>query len=228
MSVPNRGDDRPRDKRSYLPASARRAQILEVARKAFAARGFHVVSIADICEAAGIGRGTLYQYFGNKRDVFHAVVEDLYERVRTAVEARERVADVDPAVLRQLPPKAIIAFSSKSLRATLDAIFADEASLRLVVREARGLDGGVDEIIRSIDAIVLDRTAADLRVGHELGVLKCPKPELTAQFILGGIEKMLLTALGSGGDVDLDTIVQAAVHIQFHGLLSDRTRSQST
>ena len=51
----------------------RRAQILDVAKRDFVRRGYHVANVADICKEAQIGRGTLYQYFGNKRAVMLAL-----------------------------------------------------------------------------------------------------------------------------------------------------------
>ena len=47
----------------------------------FAERGFHAANVSHICEAAGIGRGTLYQYFTNKRSVLTAILRETLERV---------------------------------------------------------------------------------------------------------------------------------------------------
>ncbi|HHH27302.1 MAG TPA: TetR/AcrR family transcriptional regulator, partial [Polyangiaceae bacterium] len=90
-------------RRSYMKADDRRSQILECARRVFAERGFHVTSVADICSEAGIGRGTLYQYFGNKREVFFAVLQDVAGRVRTVLEERPTIAEVPRAA--EAPPE---------------------------------------------------------------------------------------------------------------------------
>jgi AcrR family transcriptional regulator len=209
-------------KRSYLPAEERRAQILRCAREVFARRGYHVASIADICEAAGIGRGTLYQYFANKHEVFSAVLDDLAARVRKVLEERtplDAIAGAEAA-----PPQLIATFCQHRLRRLLEAVFSDEASLRLVLREARGQDGGIDAIVASIDKVVLGALVADLTAARDLGIIDCADPALTAEFVLGGVEKMVLRALEREQPVDLEAIVRAATHIQLHGLLSERTR----
>jgi AcrR family transcriptional regulator len=41
----------------------------------FARQGFHETSIAAICAQAHIARGTLYQYFTDKRGVLAALIE---------------------------------------------------------------------------------------------------------------------------------------------------------
>ena len=125
-------------KRTYMRAGDRRAQILACARGVFAERGFHVTSVADLCEAAGIGRGTLYQYFGNKREVFCAVLEELIERVKDVLDTRPQIGEMKGTELA--PPELILAFCATRLRALLDVIFTDEDNLRLILREARGLE----------------------------------------------------------------------------------------
>jgi AcrR family transcriptional regulator len=68
-----------------LNPDARRAQILDASRQVFAERGFHRASVSDIIAAAGVARGTFYNYFESKRAVFRAVLEDVMDAVAGAV-----------------------------------------------------------------------------------------------------------------------------------------------
>jgi AcrR family transcriptional regulator len=45
-------------------------QILEAAAAVFAERGFRATRVADVAERAGIGKGTVYEYFRSKEDLF--------------------------------------------------------------------------------------------------------------------------------------------------------------
>lgn len=54
---------------------ARRAQIIEAATLVFARHGYAVAQVADIAKALGIGHGTVYRYFKDKRALFQSVVE---------------------------------------------------------------------------------------------------------------------------------------------------------
>lgn len=207
-----------------MAASERRAQILSCARSLFGRRGVHLTSIADICREAGIGRGTLYQYFEGKDAVFLAVMEDLAARVAAVIEARQGVAAVPGAA--HAPPELITAFCASRLRDLLDAVFVDEAGLRLLLRDARGLDGAVDALIRRVDAVVLGALVEDLRAAERLGVIACPDVERTALFVLGGVEKMVLGALERDEPVDLEGVVATAVRLQLFGLLTDTARAR--
>ncbi|MEE4023462.1 TetR/AcrR family transcriptional regulator [Gordonia sp. PKS22-38] len=53
----------------------RRDAILDRAAVAFATKGFEPTSVKDICAAAGVGSGTLFHYFADKRAILHAIVE---------------------------------------------------------------------------------------------------------------------------------------------------------
>src|SRR5258707_8227434 len=72
--------------RAYLRRDERRDQILDCALAVFASKGFHETSIAAICARARIARGTLYQYFTDKRDVLAALIERIVGRIIDAAQ----------------------------------------------------------------------------------------------------------------------------------------------
>lgn len=53
----------------------KKARIIKAAAQVFADRGFSGTVMADIADQAGIGKGTLYEYFDSKEDLFFAVFE---------------------------------------------------------------------------------------------------------------------------------------------------------
>jgi AcrR family transcriptional regulator len=63
---------------------ARRDQILEGARKAFAELGYEGATVAKLEEATGLSRGAIFHYFENKNDLF----------VELALETSTRFGDI--------------------------------------------------------------------------------------------------------------------------------------
>ena len=55
---------------------SKRQAIIDAARKIFAMKGYEDTTIAEIAEDAGIAVGTVYLYFGNKRDIYTSVSLD--------------------------------------------------------------------------------------------------------------------------------------------------------
>jgi AcrR family transcriptional regulator len=64
---------------------AKRDQILDGAKKVFAANGYDGASMNDITRAAGVSKGTIYVYFNNKEELFAALIyrerERMFDRV---------------------------------------------------------------------------------------------------------------------------------------------------
>lgn len=63
-----------RSRRRRLEPDERRAQILACAIDMFGERPYAAVSTAELAQRAGVARGLINHYFGNKRDLYLAVV----------------------------------------------------------------------------------------------------------------------------------------------------------
>src|SRR3954454_4011115 len=70
---------------SRLPAARRRRQLLDVALEVFAHKGFHVTSMEDVADAAGVTKPVLYQHFASKRELYLELLEDVGGQMMVAV-----------------------------------------------------------------------------------------------------------------------------------------------
>jgi AcrR family transcriptional regulator len=64
----------PRTQRQRTEATT--ADLLDAARRLFAADGYNATSLEDVVAAAGVTKGALYHHFASKRDLFRAVFEN--------------------------------------------------------------------------------------------------------------------------------------------------------
>jgi AcrR family transcriptional regulator len=68
-----------------------RLRILEAASRLFYYRRFHEVKMEEIAEAAGMGKGTIYEYFSSKEDLFCELFKYSTEKyIRLACEASRK------------------------------------------------------------------------------------------------------------------------------------------
>lgn len=74
---------------------ARRAAVVEAAEAEFAAHGFSRGSLNVIARRAGVAKGSLFQYFADKRDLYAYIADVASQRVRAYVE--DRIRELDPA-----------------------------------------------------------------------------------------------------------------------------------
>jgi AcrR family transcriptional regulator len=79
-----RGVARPR-RRIRLDNDQRRAQLLELAKRAFSDRAYDDVSIDDLARVAGISKGLLYHYFPTKRDLYVAGLREIADELVDAI-----------------------------------------------------------------------------------------------------------------------------------------------
>ena len=108
-------------------AERTRDTILDAAEAAFARQGFDGTSLQEIGEAAGVSRSTPAYFFGNKKELYEAVLARVVERAQTAMlRAHAEIQSSEP------PEDAV----AKYVGAFLDLLAQDQAYLRLIQREA--------------------------------------------------------------------------------------------
>lgn len=54
----------------------KRELIIEAAIQVFSQKGYHNTRMEEIAQAAGIGKGTIYEYFNSKLHLFQSMIED--------------------------------------------------------------------------------------------------------------------------------------------------------
>jgi len=106
---------------------ATRQAILETAQKLFSQQGFEAATTRDIARAAGIGIGTLFNYFSTKEAIAHCLISEAYELAVQKIDLKFRGGEAESltfeeelfahiaAALRKLKP------FRKYLTAVLDA-----------------------------------------------------------------------------------------------------------
>ncbi|HEV2404592.1 MAG TPA: helix-turn-helix domain-containing protein [Ktedonobacterales bacterium] len=157
-----------------LQAQERRNQLLDTARRLFAAKGVENTTIKDIADEAGVAQGLLYHYFRGKDDLFWAIIgrdnpfpmmSDVFMR------AGDRPED-EVMVEAGLRIYALLAERSETFR-----IVARELTTRAEIQQgfivARSMALGV------ITGYLETRIAA--------GKLRPHNPDVTARMLMGSI-----------------------------------------
>ncbi|GER84031.1 TetR family transcriptional regulator [Thermogemmatispora aurantia] len=186
---------------------ATRQRILRVAASEFARLGFEQTNINLIAEQAGIGKGTIYLYFENKRALF-------LEMLRFIAQAH----------LREIRAALV---TGDSLRQRLEALFL--AFVRLAEQESDSFHVfmsalyGVNRIFQQEAAALLREYVAAiahlLAEGRACGAMKVPELEASALMVLSVTESYVLAArvLGYPASV-LASQAGAVADFVLHGL----------
>ncbi|MCW2688736.1 MAG: regulatory protein TetR [Mycobacterium sp.] len=62
-----------RQKRTWQTRDTRREEIIAAAAHLWAARGYHAVGIAELCNVTGIGKGAFYHHVGSKEEILFEI-----------------------------------------------------------------------------------------------------------------------------------------------------------
>jgi AcrR family transcriptional regulator len=198
----------PPETRPGGPAAIRREEVLEAALEVMARKGFHDTSIADIAARARASRATVYQHFRDKQDVLAAIACRVEQRIIGAVDAWVALPPGPATGDVECRPTALIAqlrgMIDSRLSQVLASISANADAARLVLRLDRGRDGGVDDAIGRIDAHIVGVLSADIERAIAHGWARRCDSQVTARYLLGGIEKLIVAALDADRALDLD------------------------
>ncbi len=74
LAAPKGGGKNRKTKKETFIEKARRQQILEVAFRMFAEKGFNQTSIDEIADEVGVSRGVIFYYFDGKRELGQATI----------------------------------------------------------------------------------------------------------------------------------------------------------
>jgi TetR/AcrR family transcriptional regulator len=119
-------DRRANGKRPRRNPQATRRKLLSAARREFADSGLAGARVDEIAARAGVNKQLVYHYFGDKDALYLAVLEWVYEEVRT----QERNLN-----LTGLPPQAAI---RKLIESSFDHLAAHPDFILLLNDENRG------------------------------------------------------------------------------------------
>ena len=169
----------------------RRAEILAAAREVFLAHPFESASVAEIAARADCVEGTLYTYFRSKRDLFDAVLTDVYDALIADIEPRFAAIDGTADRLRFLVARHL-------------QIAVDEPGLSAMLgREARGREPYYGSKLHALNrryVRFMTRTLAD---GIARGDLRADLDlALARDFVFGGLEHRVRDLLGRGRRIE--------------------------
>jgi len=75
---------------------ATRQRLLDTAQKLFYARSYEDVGVQEICQEAGVKKGSFYHFFPSKRDLTLAILDESWKRYRETMLAQVFARDLPP------------------------------------------------------------------------------------------------------------------------------------
>lgn len=135
----------------------------------------------EIAARAGVGKGTCYLYFKDKRTIYGELVGGLFERLRAAILNVDAKGDIESQIRH-------------NIRALIAVITEDAPFARSLMWLGVGLDPQFARDIGNFHRDVHRVLAQALKDGQALGVVAPGDPELFATFAVGALKEVVLQA----------------------------------
>jgi len=183
-----------------------RERLLAAAAEEFAAAGFDAARIDTIAARAGVAKGSVYNYFSTKEDLFAAVIA---EGARAAAENFHR-----------LPTGGTTRETLEALAAAdVEVVRAQEAFQKVVVREAMSFRPTTYPLVVEHLAPYISAVTGVIESGVASGEVRSDQPSAQLALAFVGILGLLYVQhWGSGGTwPTLDEIPRLAVTLFYDG-----------
>ncbi|HEY1918469.1 MAG TPA: TetR/AcrR family transcriptional regulator [Streptosporangiaceae bacterium] len=194
-----------------------RREIIDAAFGCFADLGYHATGISDIAARLGIGHGTFYRYFENKRDIVDHVIDDLADRIITTLTAQNAPDAVS----------TLDGYREQSARIgeSLAQVFAEDPRVpRLLLFEAAGIDKAMADRVLEFFEMATALTAAYLSHGVELGYLRADLDiDNTARAINGMILASAISSLRRPDAEHQRRLSEAVLRVMYDGIAAPGT-----
>ncbi|HOH36035.1 MAG TPA: TetR/AcrR family transcriptional regulator [Spirochaetota bacterium] len=201
-----------------MPAKGqkRKNQIIDAAKEMFIERGYQSTHIGEICDNLDIARGTVYQYFGNKREIVYSILESLEEKIEDIFDSDDLVEFIksDPT------GDEISDFIRKKFSNCVSAVIEEPIVIMLMYKEIIGLDEDVTERTERFVDNVIKIIAKDLAELSKKGIYRQDiDPLLTSLLIFGSVQLLIHEYRRKGKDILDNNVVQSVVDMIMKGMM---------
>ncbi len=201
----------------------KKEQIIMAALQMFKKKGFSQTTINDIAGAAGIGKGTVYEYFSNKDDIineaFHffmaGMEPDFEEILRAQITGKEKMVRLLEGFIEMMNPEAMemvelmLFFWSEGLRN----------------RDTKGmLYQGMDKFYVSYREVLADIIIEGMGDGS---LRKNLNPRSVAALIIGALDGVMVQWFLNPKDIDYHDIVRTLSDVLLNSITTRATDKET-
>lgn len=166
----------------------KRRDIIEAAIAVFSRTGYRRAKMQDIADQAGIGKGTVYEYFRTKQDLFLQASEYLFEQY--LLEQGEILGSVaEPE--EQVRALIVSTFEQAAMWTGLAYLYIDVWS----EMDRKGEEDKLRTLMASVLARFTRTLAEYIRDAQERGLFRGFDPTLVAHIIIAALDGLMLQLL---------------------------------
>jgi len=203
-----------RRERDQARTERKREALLDAAGRSFERHGYHRTLVSDIASEAGVGQGTFYRHFPDKRAIFEALLDRLLARVFAGFAGMSANPPHDARSYRDASVAAI--------RRMAEVLDRERSLVTVLLREAPSIDRALQDKVAAVHETLADIAKGFLDRAVEEGFARPCRTAIVSRAIVG-IGTSIASDWWSGRirDASIDTLVEELVDFAFLGIHRD-------
>jgi len=192
----------------------RKQQIIDTAKEMFIGKGFQSTHIGQVCEELNIARGTVYQYFSNKKEILYAILENVLEKIEDVLDPDDLIDFINSSPGQN----ELINFVEDRVFSCLNIISDEPIIIKLIYKEIGGIDEEIglrvskflDKIIKIISKETKQLTQEGFYVDNE-------NSEIRASMLVGAVTMTVYQYINNGQNYLDKSLAKTIANIYLHG-----------
>jgi len=174
--------------------SDKKELILDAAVKIFSEKGFHNAKVEEIASTAGIGKGTVYEYFRSKKELFQEIFLSFMEKNMQLIENE---------ISNNLQPKEALI---RIMEIQFNFVVKNKDIAKLMMNEHQAIDNDFKLKILELNKQKVDLVSNYVEKGIKQGVFRQVNSLLVAMILEGVIHALLSSSMCKESTVQKVTI----------------------
>lgn len=194
----------------------RKLQIINTAKEMFIQNGFQSTHIGQVCEKLNIARGTVYQYFSNKKEIIYIILDAVIEDIQDTLDPD----DINEFIDKSPDPKAVQKFIMDRISGTISVLVKEPIVIKLIFKEIAGIDEEVVNRVNRTVSIIARTISNEVDKIKSLGIYKSSlDSRITASMLVGGIMLIVYDYDKRGADVLDKGVIESIANNYLNGVM---------
>lgn len=189
-----------------------RRKLLEAAKEIFAKKGYHNTIVSEIVQKAGVGQGTFYRNFIDKRDIFENLIGELVEKLLLSFSDMSNELPKNSEEYREA--------SIRAIRRMIDIVIENRELVQIFVKEAITVDRELERKILELQMKFAELAKYYLDYAISKGFARKCDSDIVSKSVVGlGFSFLNMWISGLIDEKDVDQIISEVVDFAFFGLV---------
>ncbi len=163
-----------------------RELIIKCSEQVFAEKGYYLTPVSDIANMAYVAKGTIYQYFENKEDLFLTLLKGYTEDWKKSV-----ALDLVDFTGDRPPIHYAREYVKHRIYNTANFFSENPDRCKIILRMGIGVNETIEELVREIEEEILSIIIRDIDLGKRQGNVPDEiHSEIAANSIIGAIFRL--------------------------------------